>query len=167
MDESRKREPQSLDPDEKVRAALARAVEGTVDPDLSISFHVSGGPPASRYRLEYRTSGSRLTSGSLECGLRDRHGTAPSHEVDVPSLARRLLESGVMDIQAEPPGFLPDTLVGIIEIAAGDHRRRIYFAADPDQASVQNRTPPSAVLRAVDALYNAAGSALSREDVRP
>lgn len=167
MNEHRKREPQSLDPDEKIRAALARAAEGTVDPGLSISFRVAGGPPASRYRLEYRTSGTRLASGSLECGLRDRHGAAPPHEVDVPSLARRLLESGVMDIPAEPPGFLPDTIVGTIEITAGDHRRRIYFAADPDQASVQTKTPPPAVLRAADALYSAAGSALSREDVRP
>ena len=67
----------------------------------------------------------------------------------------------------EPARFLPDTVVGILEITVGGSTYRTYFAADPDQAAVQGRTPPAEVLAAADAVYATAGRVLGIDDVRP
>jgi hypothetical protein len=170
MPDYEKRSPEPPDPVEVIGATLARAAEGQVDADLSISFRVAGGPPRARYRLEFRVDQGRLMSGELECDLKNRRVTADQREADravVSSLARELLDSGFLTAPAVTPRFLPDTLVGIIDVSGNGRHRRVYFAADADQAAVQGLSTPPAVLRAADALYGAAAGVLGREDVRP
>lgn len=168
MPDNEKRFPEAPDPAEAINATLARAAEGEVDSDLSISFRVAGGPPRARYRLEFRIE-DRLMSGELE-DTKNRRGAADQREADrgvVSSLARELLDSGFLRAPAQPPRFLPDTLVGIIDVSGNGRHRRVYFAADADPAAVQGLTTPPAVLRAAEALYRAAGGVLGRDDVRP
>ena len=67
----------------------------------------------------------------------------------------------------EQPRFLPDTLVGKLEISDGNSRQRWYFAADPDQASVQQMQTPPAVAKAADAIYAAGGRLMGMRSVKP
>ena len=83
------------------------------------------------------------------------------------SLHRSLLRSEFLSTKTEPPRFLPDTLVGIIEVSSGETAHRVYYAADPDQAAVQGLSTPAAVLEAAEALYKAAEKILEIKDVRP
>ncbi len=170
MAEYEKRSPETPDSVEAISSTLARAADRRAADDLTISFRVAGGPPRARYRLEFQVEQGRMISGELECDLKDRRGSAARREADgdvVSSLARELLDSGVLTAPALPPRFLPDTLVGIIDVSGNGRHRRVYFAADADQAAVQGLSTPPAVLRAVDALYAAAASVLGRDDVRP
>lgn len=170
MTDYEKRSPEPPDPVEAIGSTLARAADGQAADDLSISFRVAGGPPRARYRLEFRVERGGLMSGELECDLKDRRGSADQREADraaVSSLARELLDSEFLTAPALPPRFLPDTLVGIIDVSGNGRHRRVYFAADADQAAVQGLSTPPAVLRAADALYGAAAGVLGRDDVRP
>jgi hypothetical protein len=170
MNEQRKHKPEPLDGSEVLKAALTRASRGEFDEDLAISLRIAGGAPEQRYSFAFATSGGRLEVCRLDCEMSDRHGADHGHEVDaktISSLGRSLVRSELLSITTEPPRFLPDTLVGIIEITSGSTTHRIYFAADADQAAVQDVTPPDAVLKAADAIYQAAGTILNIENVRP
>ena len=170
MNESEKRTPESLVGSEQLTTALTAAASNEIDQDLSISLRVFGGLPGRHYRLNFRTRGRELDDASLDCEMTDRHSAVAHVEIDdaiMSTLSRRLLATGVLDTISESPTFLPDTLVGILTIELGDTVRRIYFAADPDQAAVQGKTPPKAVIDAAEALYAAAGRVLDIGDVRP
>ena len=170
MNERQKRKPEPLDESEVLKAALSRATKGEIDEDLSISFRVAGGSPKQRYRLMFEASGGRLEVCTLDCEMSDRHGLAEAHELDtkiISSLSRSLLQSELLSTTTKPPRFLPDTLVGIIEITSGNTTHRTYFAADADQAAIQDMTPPEAVLKAAEAIYKTAGSILDIDNVRP
>ena len=137
---------------------------------LSISLRISGGAPQQRYRFAFETTGARVEACELDCEVSGRHASAEGYEVDAKTLSalgRSLARSGFLDTGSEPPRFLPDTLVGILEVTSGDTTHRTYFAADPDQAAVQDATPPAAVRKAADAVFKAAGSILDIGNVRP
>jgi hypothetical protein len=170
MDESQKQEPDPLDESVVLKTALSRAAKGKVDEDLSISFRVSGGAPEQRYDLVFKTNRGRLDVCSLDCEMSHRHVRAEANEVSlktIASLASELLSSDLLSTASERPLFLPDTLIGIIEISFGGTAHRTYFAADPHQAAVQDMTPPDPVLTAAEAFYEAAGRVLNIGDVRP
>lgn len=165
-----KKQPEPLVKSEVLKGALSRATKGDVDDDLSISFRVAGGVSEQHYRLVLRTMGGRLDTCTLDCTRSDCHGGANRGTIDsktMSSLHRSLLRSEFLSTTTEPPRFLPDTLVGIIEIISGENTHSVYFAADPDQAEVQGLSTPAAVLEAAEALYKAAGKILDIKDVRP
>ena len=165
-----KQRPEPLVKTEVLKEALGRAAKGEIDDDLAISFRVAGGVAGQHYRLVLRTVGERLDSCALDCTMSDRRGEAGERTIDAKILSplyRSLLRSELLSTTTEPPRFLPDTLVGIIEIISGDTTHRVYYAADPDQAAVQGLPPPAAVLAAAEALYKAAGTILEIKDVRP
>lgn len=171
MDERRKPQPEPHDEPDVLLAALSRAGDSEFDDDLSISLVVSGGLPEQRYRFAFRTKGHRLAECSLDCELSHRHGKA-AHERDIDAsqlaaLSQGLVRSGLLGHEAGATGFLPDTVIGVIEVAAGGAAHRLLFAADPDQAAVQGRTPPDAILMAADAIYRTAEQILDLESVRP
>ena len=170
MNDSAKRTPEPLDRDDPVEAALLRASRGEADDDLAVEFRVAGGVPGQRYRLHLATAGGRLERCSLDCAMSDRQRESDRKGAEsdlVASMAKRLLGTEVLRVDTGSPKFLPDTLVGVITIKLGDLTRRIFFAADPDQAAVQGLEPPGAVLAAADLLYEVAARALDMEDVRP
>ena len=73
----------------------------------------------------------------------------------------------VVKLPQEQPLFLPDTLVGILEVSDGTSLRRFYFAADPEQAKPQGRIPPPELLQAVDAIYAAGAKLTGNRRVKP
>lgn len=170
MNDTQKQSPEPLDQSDVLKAALNRAARGDFDDDLSISLRISGGAPQQRYRFAFEASGTRVETCELDCEISGRHGSSEGSDIDAKTLSalgRSLARSGWLDTGAEPPRFLPDTLVGILEVTSGDTTHRTYFAADPDQAAVQDATPPDAVRKAAEAVFRAAGSILDVDNVRP
>ena len=168
------RQPRILDPvDDKgtLRTALMRAAEGDFDKDLTISLRVAGGAPEQRYRFDFKSRGGRVERCTLGCEISQRHGALEEpEEVDaktMASLSRTILGSELLGVDEKPPRFLPDTLVGILEVTVGGVTHRTYFAADPDQASVQDLAPPDAVIKTAEMIYQVAEKALGIDNVRP
>jgi hypothetical protein len=162
--------PEPLDPSDLMATALTRAAAGEGIDDLAIDFRVAGGAPGQRYKLVLTTAGQRLERCSVECALSGRRTASDDKEAGeqiVSALAERLLASELLSIREPTPKFLPDTLIGIITLSVGGLERRFYFAADPDQASVQGLTTPRALLAAADTLYDTAAQVLGMENVRP
>lgn len=181
MPEFDKPTPEPLEREDPVVGALSRmaAPKGKGgadtgaddrDDDVEIEFRVAGGVPGQRYKLALRTTGRQVRTCTYDCDLSDRHRATDQPRVDdalVPALAERLLRSEVLAMRQKPPRFLPDTVIGTIAVTAGGVTRTVRFAADPDQAAVQDlRTPPE-VLAAADALYDTAARVLDMDDVRP
>jgi hypothetical protein len=169
MADASKATPDPIEDTAPLKRALERAADGKPDRRLSISMLVAGGAPSQRYRFEFAARGSGAVSSRLACEPSERSGDA---EVSVePSelaeLARAVLASGVLDTPARAPRFLPDTLVGILDVTYGSSRVRRYFAADPDQAKVQDAEPPAGVARAADAIYAFGARRMGRESVKP
>jgi hypothetical protein len=165
-----KKRPDPLIKSEVLTAALSRAAKGNIDDDLSISFRVAGGVHEQHYRLVLRTRGGRIDNCAFDCALSDRHSEKNKCAIDqktISSLYSSLLRSEILYMKPEPPRFLPDTLVGIIEITSGENTHRVYFAADPDQAEVQGLSTPPAVLAAAEALYKTTGKILEIKNARP
>ena len=165
-----KQHPESLVRANVLTEALSRAAKGEVDDQLSISFLVTGGAGEQAYKLVLRATGGRIDSCALSCAMSDRHTEVQEAKIDpkaLTSLYRSLLKSGLLSSDAKSPLFLPDTVVGIIEVALGETRHRVYFAADPDQAAVQGLTTPKGVLEAAEALYKAAEEVLEIDNVKP
>jgi hypothetical protein len=165
-----KARPASLEPDDPLRATLERAAAGDVDERLTFDLRVSGGMPSQAYRLEHRIGGDRRARASRVDERAGRRREADRTEIEhdeLAAVARQILDSGVLDVPVQPPRFLPDTVVGLIEISDGEHTFRVWFAADPDQASVQESPPRPEVLRAVDALYASAGGLMDEESLGP
>jgi len=76
-------------------------------------------------------------------------------------------ETPVVKLPQEQPLFLPDTLVGILEVSDGTSLRRFYFAADPEQAKTQGKISPPELLQAVDAIYAAGAKLTGNRRVKP
>ena len=174
MNDFAKREPESLERVDTVRAALERVAKGDVgDDDVSIDFTVAGGAPSQRFKLALHTRGREIRSCTYDCDMSDRHETVDRERLSaksadqVGSLVERLARSNAFAVRYAPPTFLPDTIIGTIVITVGDVERRIRFAADPDQAAVQGLRPPAEVIAAVEALYDTAAEVLGMENVRP
>jgi hypothetical protein len=129
---------------------------------IALKLTVRGGLPSKKYSFEFAASGdgsascrfddqlkSRKAEGGTQTRLSDKEFVALLRKV-LPAIAR----------PTERPSFLPDTVIGILEVSDGTSVRRIYFAADPEQAKTQNKVPAPEVRQAVDAVY-AVGASLS------
>jgi hypothetical protein len=165
-----KGQPVSLEPDDPIRVVLARAAAGDVDENLKIVLRVSGGMPAQSYRFDYRVGGDLTARVSLDDERSNRRRAVDGASVErneVAELARELVASGVLDVPADPPRFLPDTVVGVLEISYGKATFRVYFAADPEQASVQEVPPRPELHRAAEAIYVAAGALMDERSPGP
>ena len=162
--------PVSLEPDDPIRVALERTAAGDIDRDLVISLRVAGGMPSQAYRLDYRIGGDLRARVALDDNRANRRREADNEEVDrdqLTEVARELVANGVLDVPTVRPRFLPDTVVGIIEISNGERSFRVYFAADPDQASVQEEPPRAELQRAAAAIYASAGGLMGERSVGP
>lgn len=122
---------------------------------VRVVLHVGGGMSGQSYRFHFEADGRGRSHCQLECKLTDRTGDAKTtiEPQRFEALLRKIHNTGVCENSPEQPSFLPDTVVGRLEISIGDVHCRTYFAADADQAQVQNKQPPAALLRAVDAIY--------------
>ena len=170
MAETEKARPEPIEAPESLKAVLEGAAQGEVDPRLRISLVVAGGAPSQRYHFNFAASGSGEVSAELSCDLSNRRGKAEGRKLDeaqVAELVRTILAGGLLDAPAELPGFLPDTVVGILELSDGTSSVRWNFAADPEQARSQQAEPPPAVVEAADAIYTLAGKLMEQRSVKP
>lgn len=149
--------------------SLERAMkDGTIRPAFRVKMTVRGGVASQSYSLDFLAAGD----GTAQCGFEDRR-SGRKGETRKASLSDEefvsLLGSlrGAVRLPEEQPRFLPDTVVGILEVWYGNTVRRLYFAADPEQAKTQGRTPPPEVLRAVKAVYDACARLTGNRSVRP
>ena len=137
---------------------------------LAISLHISGGLPSQSYHFDFRIAGNEVTNCELDCTLTGRKGNLESiviEQDDYALLLRALLERQVLEIPQETPRFLPDTVVGYLEVMDGESSQRIYFAADENQASVQDKLPSPELLATIEPIYLIAGKLLDMESVKP
>jgi hypothetical protein len=171
MADTAKATPAPIEEPASLKGALEAAAGGAVEPGLEISLVVAGGAPSQRYRFAFRGSGAGDVECDLECQPSKRRGTskprAKPDQAQFADLVRAILASGLLEVPQQQPRFLPDTVVGRLEISDGSSRQRWYFAADPDQASVQELQTPPAVAKAADALYAAGGRLMGMRSVKP
>jgi hypothetical protein len=168
MPDTPKDTPEPIEEPGMLQSALERAADGKPDRRLEISLRVGGGAPSQRYHFEFVARGTG-TASSYSGEAPDRQGTSEERldPAELSDLARQVLASGVLDTPGEPPRFLPDTLVGILDITNGKMRFRRYFAADPDQAQVQDAMPPPSVTRAADAIFALGAKRMGKRSVKP
>lgn len=162
--------PDTLDQPDRLRVILARAASGDIDEDLLLSMRVVGGVHSQSYRFQLIVSGRGDAHCELQCRVTGRQGRVHDVKLEprqVIELSQRVYESGILDVAPEPPRFLPDTIVGVIEISNGVSTLRVYFAADPDQAAAQDRVPPEAVRRTAEAMYSLGRQMLGLPSAEP
>ena len=168
MAETPKETPEPLDEQGSVRAALERAAEGKPDRRFAVSLIVAGGAPSQRYRFEFVARGTGTLAARLSSEPSNRERADERLEPsELGALARDVLASGVLDTPADPPRLLPDTLVGILDITSGEARFRRYFAADREQADVQDALPPPGLTKAADAIYALGAKRMGKRSVKP
>ena len=166
-----KPQPSVTPPQTPLLDRIARAAEDDESRRrLSVKMTVRGGLPSQRYAFEFTAAGDGTATCRVDDKLRKRTADSVTARktlgeqafVDLLKTLRPALER-----PTEQPSFLPDTVVGILEVSDGTSVRRIYFAADPDQAKTQGRIPPREVRQAVDAVYAAGARLTGRRDVKP
>lgn len=160
--------PEPLD---SLREAFSK---GMKDPDLRdalrVELRISGGMPGQDYLFEFASSGSGAAQSQIRDSLSDRHGKPKQASLEGKNLTRLLdaiLTSGVLDLPEEPPQFLPDTVVGYLEVSHSDSGRRWYFAADEDQAQAQGKIPSREIKEVLETIYSLGEELLGMDSVRP
>lgn len=150
--------------------ALRRAVvEPTAEP-VSVEVRVAGGMPSKRYRFHFHARGPNDATIDFLDDVRKEGRKLERADLPKESwqeLLDQIARSGVLDQPQEPPRFLPDTVVGWIEVKAGDASRRVYFIADERQAQEQRKLPPKALLDVVETVYDLSSRSLNIRTIKP
>jgi hypothetical protein len=147
--------------------ALALKDEG-IRRTFSVNMRVRGGIPSQGYSFDFSAVGDGTAECKFECSPSGRKGESKKTNLatkDVVALLRKL--ERVVSLPQEQPLFLPDTVVGILEISDGITLRRFYFAADPEQAKTQGKIPPSELLQVVNAIYAMGARLTGSRQVKP
>ncbi len=140
----------------------------TVRRKVNIKLTIRGGLESQAYSFDFSAAGDGTANCRFECRLSGRKGQtektslAGKHFVALLGKVRRS-----MQLPQEQPSFLPDTVVGILEVSDGGNVRRFYFAADPEQAKTQSKTPPPELLGAVNAIYSLCARLTGSRSVKP
>lgn len=161
----RKTRPEPLDEPDSLEQKLERASERDVDSDLRVALLVTGGAPSQRYRFHFAADGSGQVRSELGSELSGHEGRASGQKLapeEFADLVKRIVSSGVLEVSAEQPRFLPDTVVGTLELSDGRRTLRWDFAADPEQAKTQGTIPPSALEKAADEIYSVGGRLMGK-----
>lgn len=143
--------PQQHSLSENLRLAIK---DERVRRGLTVKMTVRGGIPSQAYSFDFAAAGDGTAECRFECHLSGRKGQSEKTRLAPKDMAAMLRALGrAVTLPQEQPLFLPDTLVGILEVSDGTSVRRFYFAADPEQAKTQGKIPPRDLLQAVDAIY--------------
>lgn len=161
----RKPKPEPIEEAESLEQKLERAVRDDVDRDLRVSLVVAGGAPSQRYRFDFAADGSGSVRSDFSSELSGRTGKARQRTLtrkEFAEVLRGIVASGLLELSVDQPRFLPDTVVGILEVSDGRSSFRWDFAADPEQAVTQGTVPPPALERAVDEIYSLGGKLMGK-----
>ncbi|HSC08462.1 MAG TPA: hypothetical protein VLD59_16685 [Steroidobacteraceae bacterium] len=146
----------------------AFATQKEAGSSLIVTLSVRGGPPAKAYRLEFVARGDGNAHCQYECRLTHKEGTSGDARLSGQQLRAVFGKvAAVLALPEEQPRFLPDTLIGILDLSDGITVRRFYFAADADQAKTQGKVPPPALKRLVDSIYVTAAALTKQRSVKP
>ncbi len=155
----------------RLRANLKEALtDEVVRKRLSVTLHIAGGLRQQAYQFDFAASGKGRVRCDLRCNLTKRTGRAGRRTIsnsEFTELLKRIQKSKVLSLAAATPEFLPDTVVGRLEISDGEVTHRWYFAADEEQAKTQGKLPPKALRDAIDAIYGIGALLLKKSSVRP
>lgn len=133
-----------------------------------VTLMVHGGVRGQNYSFAFSATGDGNVQCSFECGLSGRKGKSEKSNLadkDFASLLGKLQKT--MQLPHDQPKFLPDTVVGVLEVSDGANVRRFYFAADPEQAKTQGKSPPPELLAAVNAIYSIGAQLTGNRSVKP
>ena len=138
--------------------------------EIAVTLRVGGGLRGQEYHYEFSTTGG----ARVRCRLRDamkrremERESATLQKNDFKRLLRQIQASKILTRPEEPPRFLPDTVVGVLEISDGQTTQRIWFAADEDQAEVQNKKMPPGVAKIVEMIYAMGARILKTRSIIP
>jgi hypothetical protein len=149
------------------RLALA-ATDEAIRRSLTVKMKVGGGLRSQEYSFDFTATGEGRADCRFECRVSGRSGEsakATFGERDFVTLLKKVQPA--MLLPRHQPQFLPDTLIGILEVSDGREIQRIYFAADPDQAETQGQRPPPELLDAINAIYSAGSRLTGQRSVKP
>ena len=161
----RKPRPEPIEEVDSLEQKLERAARGEVDRELGVSLLVAGGVPSQRYRFHFAADGSGRVRCELRCELAGREGKASRRTLDrkqVADLIRTIVAGGLLDVPAGEPRFMPDTVVGTLELSDGRSTLSWDFAADAEQAKTQDAVPPPALEKAADEIYSLGGRLMGK-----
>ncbi len=151
---------------ERVEAALA---SGAAREKTEITLKISGGLPQQSYDFDFRAGGDGRATCSFRNRLRKRDGKKSGRlkRERYAALLDTCVQSGLLEQPTEHGPFLPDTLVGCLEICSNEHSYKTYFAADPEQAKTQGMEPSASLSRVVDTIYAEGARLLGKRSVKP
>lgn len=157
---------------ESLQESLASAVAKAGDErkKISVSLKIAGGLPSQAYRLDFQVSGEGAARSEMDCqmsGRKAKRETGTLNDAEFGKFLKKVVESGVLSIPQELPRFLPDTLVGVLEISDGVSVYRTYFAADPEQAKEQNQSLRPELEKTINEIYGMAAKVMGTRSVKP
>ncbi len=166
----KKKQPPSIAPEEHSLSnnlSLAMKDEG-IRKAFSVKMKIRGGIPSQGYSFDFSAAGDGTAECKFECYLSGRKGESEKKNLATKDFAALLRKfEPVVALPQEQALFLPDTVVGILEISDGTSVRRFYFAADPEQAKTQGKIPPSELLQVVNAIYAMGAKLTGSRQVKP
>jgi hypothetical protein len=171
MAQEEKPQPSATPPQAPLVDRIAHAIENEESRrQVSVKMTVRGGLPSQRYTFEFAATGDGAATCRVDDRLRKRAADPGKAQTtlaakDFVDLLKKLRPA--LERPTEPPSFLPDTVIGILEVSDGTAVRRIYFAADPEQAKTQGKEPPREVRQVVEAIYAAGARLTGGRDVKP
>lgn len=154
-----------------LKTSLERAIiDEKIRKKIKIILQISGGLASQAYYFKFSTSGFE----KVECEINDaisglRSSSKPStmKSSDIESMLKTILESGLLELPKEPPRFLPDTLVGRLEISDGENVFQYFYIADKEQAKTQQRVPPEALEKNTEHIFGFASKLTGKRIVKP
>src|SRR5581483_5813567 len=168
--EQKDKQPPSIAPeDDSFSKNLALAIKDeNIRRPFTVTMKIRGGIPSQGYILDFSASGDGTAECSFQCSLSDREGASQKANLDTKDLIELLRKvERIVKLPQEQPLFLPDTLVGIVEVSDGTYLRRFYFAADPEQAKRQGKVPAAELLQVVNAIYAVGAKLTGHRNVKP
>ena len=138
------------------------------DQDIRVYLTVSGGLPAKAYHFSFAIE----KNGQLHCrynvkGQHKLETTTKAEPNDIIELTQLLAKTRVFDFQQPPPRFVPDTVVGKLEIYVGDLYHVQYFAADEKQAAHNQMPTHTELHKVLNWIYNRASQLLKKKNLKP
>jgi hypothetical protein len=135
---------------------------------VRVTLKIHGGVRGQNYSFEFSAAGDGAAQCRFECGLSGRKGESEKASLpdkDFAGLLGKLQKT--VQLPHEQPTFLPDTVVGVLEVSDGANVRKFYFAADPEQAKTQGKPPAPELLAAVNAIYAVGAQLTGSRSVKP
>jgi len=171
MTDQHKAEPTQSPPLQPLAAVVRQALDDpAIRKGVRVALRVAGGAPGQSYAFEVRASGDGAGHAELRSQRPERQARAEratvTNEAFV-NLLRRLVNSKILETPSTPPRFLPDTLVGYLEVTHDGSVHRAYFAAEPEQARSQGASTSPELSKVVDAVYALGAGLLGRKSVKP